>query len=97
MDESMHHAQKKEFKVHADPMFMNIAALQTKLVLSVIAIFLFYLISFYLLLTTDNPFNFNNNYHLIAFLTVMIVIINITLFLLFAGNYQSITYGGFLN
>ncbi|MCD4814098.1 hypothetical protein K8S19_10460 [bacterium] len=39
-----------------------------------------YFVTVYYLLTSDNPFNFNNNYHLIAFATVWVVFINITLF-----------------
>jgi len=59
------------------------------ILLAVIFIHSMYLFAFYYLLTTDNSFNFNNNYHLIAFLTCLAVLINMTLFVFYVDRYHA--------
>ncbi len=61
---------------------------QIRLLLAAIFIHLVYLVAVYFLLTTDNPFNFNNNYHLIAFVTLLITLINVTLFVVYISSAQ---------
>ncbi|MBN1596213.1 hypothetical protein JW933_09835 [candidate division FCPU426 bacterium] len=53
------------------------------LVLTPVVLEILYLLGFYYCLTADNPFNYNNNYHLAAFITCLLMLVNLSLFVLY--------------